>query len=196
MFFWRNRQQIRKIKAVLEKIEKGDTSQRINIYSRDRLGRLAQAIDRAISALGLRISGLEKEAVQARAILSGMSEGVLAIGDDERILLVNPAAEEIFDIKKQEAEGRLFLEVVRNNDISEIINIALKEGRTISRELILVLPVQKTFKINASPILENERVSGCVLVIHDITQMRRLEKVRSDFVANVSHELKTPLTSI
>ena len=196
MFFWRDRQQIRKIKAVLEKIEKGDTSQRINIYSRDRLGRLAQAIDRAISALGLRISGLEKEAIQARAILSGMSEGVLAIGDDERILLVNPAAEEIFGIKKQEAEGRLFLEVVRNNDISEIINTALKEGRTISRELILVLPVQKTFKINASPILENERVSGCVLVVHDITQMRRLEKVRSDFVANVSHELKTPLTSI
>ena len=192
MFFWRNRQQIRKIKAVLEKIEKGDTSQRINIYSRDRLGRLAQAIDRAISALGLRISGLEKEAIQARAILSGMSEGVLAIGDDERILLVNPAAEEIFDIKKQEAEGRLFLEVVRNNDISEIINIALKEGRTISRELTLVLPVQKTFKINASPILENERVSGCVLVIHDITQMRRLEKVRSDFVANVSPRAKDP----
>lgn len=196
MFFWGHRQQIKKIKEVLEEVEKGDLRPRIDIYSDDQLGRLAQAIDQAISALASQISGLKKEAAQSQAILSGMSEGVIAVGADERILLVNPAAQEIFDIKKQDAQGRLFLEAVRNSDISEIIGAVLKEGQPISRELTLVLPVQKEFKINASPTFENNRVSGCVLVVHDITQTRRLEKVRSDFVANVSHELKTPLTSI
>ncbi len=196
MFFWGHRQQIKKIKAVLEEIEKGNLQPRIDIYSDDPLGRLAQAIDQAISALASQISGLKKESAQAQAVLSGMSEGVIAVGADERILLLNPAAQEIFDIRKEDAQGRLFLEAVRNSDISEIIGAVLKEGRPISRELTLVLPVQKEFKINASPAFENNRVSGCVLVIHDITQTRRLEKVRSDFVANVSHELKTPLTSI
>lgn len=196
MFFWKHKQQIKKIKEVLEEVEKGDLRPRVDIYSNDPLGRLARAIDQAISALASQISSLKKEAAQAQAILSGMSEGVIAVGADERILLLNPAAQEIFGIKKQDVEGRLFLEVVRNSDISEIIGAVLKEGQPISRELTLVLPVQKDFKINASPTLENNRVAGCVLVIHDITQMRRLEKVRSDFVANVSHELKTPLTSI
>ena len=196
MFFWRSRQQIKKIRVVLGEIEKGDIRPRINIYSKDTLGRLAQSIDKAVSSLARQISGLKKEALQAQAILSGMSEGVIAVGADDRILLVNPAAQEIFDIKKQDAEGRLFLESIRNNDISEIIRRVLKDGKSLSRELSLVLPVQKVFKINASAIFENNSVSGCVLVIHDITQMRRLEKIRSDFVANVSHELKTPLTSI
>lgn len=196
MFFWGYRQQLEKIKAVLEEIERGNLQPRIDIYSKDPLGRLAQAIDQVISALASQILGLKKESAQAQAILSGMSEGVIAVGQDERILLVNPAAREIFDISKQDAQGRLFLEAVRNNDISEIIRMVLKEGSPVSRELTMVVPVQKIFKINASPILENSRVSGCVLVIHDITQTRRLEKVRSDFVANVSHELKTPLTSI
>lgn len=196
MFFWGHRQQIKKIKEVLEEVEKGDLRARIDIFSDDPLGRLAQAIDQAISALASQVSGLKKETAQAQAILSGMSEGVIAVGADERILLVNSAAREIFDISKQDAQGRLFLEAVRNNDISEIIRMVLKEGSPVSRELTMVVPVQKIFKINASPILENNRVSGCVLVVHDITQTRRLEKVRSDFVANVSHELKTPLTSI
>lgn len=177
-------------------IEKGDLRPRINIYTKDPLGRLAQSVDKALSALDRQISGLKKEALQAQAILSGMSEGVIAVDKDSRIVSFNPTAERIFDIKKQDAEGRMFLEVIRNNDISEIINTVLNGGQSLSRELALVFPLQKIFKISASVIFESNSVSGCVLVIHDITQMRRLEKIRSDFVANVSHELKTPLTSI
>ena len=194
--FFLNRGHIRRITAALEEIEKGNLPQRINIYSKGALGRLAQVIDRVLSGLTTRINTLNKEAVKGKAILTSMVEGVIALDNDARILSLNPTGQKIFNIKKQNAEGRLFLEVIRNNDISEIIHRVLKNGEPVSSELSLVLPVQKTFKINASAIFEESIVAGCVLVIHDITQMRRLERVRSDFVANVSHELKTPLTSI
>ncbi len=196
MFFWQSGRHIRKMTAVLAEIEKGNFQQRINIYSKGALGRLAQAIDRSIAALTAQINVLNREAIKGKAILTSMVEGVIAIDKDGGILSFNPTAEKIFNIKKQYAEGRLFLEVIRNNDISEIISRVLKSGEPLSNELNLILPVQKVFKINASAIFEDRAVAGCVLVIHDITQMRRLERVRSDFAANVSHELKTPLTSI
>ena len=194
--FFLGRKHLRRIIAVLEEVEKGNLQQRISIYSKGALGRLAQVIDRVLSGLSFRINALNREAIQGKAILTSMVEGVIAIDKDARILSLNPTAREIFNIKEQDAEGRLFLEVIRNNDISEIIQRVLKNGEPVSSELSLVLPVQKTFKINASAIFEESAVAGCVLVIHDITQTRRLERVRSDFVANVSHELKTPLTSI
>ena len=194
--FFLSRRHIRRITAVLEEIEKGNLQQRINIYSKGAFGQLTQAIDRVLSGLTARINTLNKEAIKGKAILTSMVEGVIAIDKDARILSLNPTAEKIFTIRKQDAEGRLFLEVIRNNDISEIISRVLKSGEPLSSELNLILPVQKVFRINASAIFEDNTVTGCVLVIHDITQMRRLERVRSDFVANVSHELKTPLTSI
>ncbi|MDO8748674.1 MAG: ATP-binding protein [Candidatus Omnitrophota bacterium] len=194
--FFLSRRHIKKITAVLEEIAKGNLQQRIHVYSKGTLGRLAQAIDGVLSGLTSQINVLNKEAIKGKAILTSMVEGVIAIDKDARILSLNPTAEKIFTIRKQDAEGRLFLEVIRNNDISEIISRVLKSGEPLSSELNLILPVQKVFRINASAIFEDSAVAGCVLVIHDITQMRRLERVRSDFVANVSHELKTPLTSI
>lgn len=157
-----------------------------------QIRQLREALDRGSG----RITGLEKECSSLQAILEGMVEGVITVDKDSRITSLNPSTEEIFGISKQEALGKFFLEVVRNNDIAELINNVLKDGKFVSQELSLVWPLQKVFQINASPILEDGRVSGCLLVIHDITQMRKLEAMRRDFVANVSHELKTPLTSI
>ena len=195
--FFLSRRRIKRITAALGEIEKGNLQQRINIYSKGALGQLSQVIDRTLCALTSQIDALKKEAAKSKAIFTNMVEGVIAVDKDGVILSLNPTVEKIFNIKKQDAEGRLFLEVIRNSDISEIISSVLKNGEPpLSRELALVLPVQKVFRINASAIFEGGILAGCVLVIHDITQMRRLERIRSDFVANVSHELKTPLTSI
>lgn len=159
---------------------------------RAQIARLKEALDSASKE----INELEVKYNSIRIVLESMVEGVIAVDKDTRIISINSSVEKIFGIMKKEAEGRFFLEVIRNNDISEIISKVLNSEKFISQELNLVWPIQGTFQVNVSPILDNNAISGCLIVVHDITEIRKLEKIRSDFVANVSHELKTPLTSI
>jgi two-component system phosphate regulon sensor histidine kinase PhoR len=151
---------------------------------------------RSLSVMQDKIMILEQQVSRYHTILESMVEGVIAVDIATKIISVNPQIEQIFGIPRGEAEGKIFLEAIRNNDIAEIIDRVLKNNKFISVEITLAWPIQKIFQVNAAPLFEKEKISGCLLVIHDITEIRRLETVRSDFVANVSHELKTPLTSI
>jgi len=155
-----------------------------------------EELNNSVEQLTKKVAELSKQNTTSQAILSSMIEGVIAVDKETRITSVNQSIEGIFDVKRNEIEGRIFLEAIRNNDISGVINDVLKNKKFISTELSLVWPMQKIFQVNATPLFEKGNISGCLLVIHDITEMRRLETVRRDFVANVSHELKTPLTSI
>ncbi|PIP67769.1 MAG: hypothetical protein COW92_04765, partial [Candidatus Omnitrophica bacterium CG22_combo_CG10-13_8_21_14_all_43_16] len=187
---------VNKMIYVSNKFSLGDFSHKIHITSKDELGELASVLNKMAGNLEDKIGEIEVKNQHLVAILESMVEGIIVIDKTSRIISVNPTVEKIFNTSKNNLEGRIFLEAIRNNDLSDIISKVLKTGKLTSCELNLVLPVQKIFQINASPVFEKNMVSGCLLVIHDITGIRRLETMRRDFVANVSHELKTPLTSI
>ncbi|MDO8488514.1 MAG: ATP-binding protein [Candidatus Omnitrophota bacterium] len=153
-------------------------------------------LDFQLETFKKRVNILENENNRIHAILNSMVEGVIAVDRDTHVLWLNPTAENIFNISQDSVQGRIFLEVFPNNDIAAVIALVLEKGEHVSKELTLIWPMQKVFQVNASPIFESKTTSGCLLVIHDITEIRRLENMRRDFVANVSHELKTPLTSI
>jgi two-component system phosphate regulon sensor histidine kinase PhoR len=187
---------INKMIQISRKFSKGDFSRRIKQVSKDEIGELALTLNEMAQDIEGKIKEIKAQNQKLAAIFDSMIEGVIVVDEASYIISINPTIEKIFGISRKEAEGKAFLEAIRNNDIYEIISGVLVRGESFSSEISLLLPVRKIFEANATPTFENNAVSGCLIVIHDITEIRRLETIRSDFVANVSHELKTPLTSI
>ena len=187
---------INRMIQVSRRFSEGDFSRRIMQSSNDEIGELAATLNKMAQTLEDKVKEIRMQNQKLAAIFNSMIEGIIVVDKEFRITSVNPSIEKIFNVSKNEAEGKVFLEAIRNNDISEVISSVLKSGRSLSAEIDLVLPVRRIFEVNTAPIFTNNAVNGCLVVIHDITEIRKLERMRSDFVANVSHELKTPLTSI
>lgn len=128
------------------------------------------------------------------AILSSMIEGVVAVDSNERILMINQAASEMFNTSRDMALGRYVGEVLGGHPLTNLIEESLRGG--YARVLELTPLSGKALRFHVAPIKESERTLGAAVVIHDITDLKKLERMRVEFVANVSHELKTPLASI
>lgn len=187
---------VNKIIQASRKYSAGDFSHRIYHDSQDEIGELAENLNKMASDIEGKIKDISGQGQQLKAVFNSMIEGVILTDKSGRIASINQAIEKIFGITRQDVEGKIFLEAIRNNDISEIVNSIINTGKSVSREIALTYPVQRIFEVNATPIFYNNLISGCLVVIHDVTGIRQLENMRRDFVANVSHELKTPLTSI
>lgn len=178
------------------KFASGDFSSRVFGEADDEIGELAATLNTMAQDIQDKVGRIEIQNQQLRTIFQSMVEGIVVVDKRTAVLTVNQTVEKIFGFAANEVQNRLFLEVIPNTDLADIVMRVLNEGKYAFQELVLLWPIDKVLQVNGAPIFEDGRVSGCLLVIHDITELRKLEKIRSDFVANVSHELKTPLTSI
>ncbi len=170
---------------------------RFNQKQKSKIIESAQ-INRMASSLRDKISEAEGERAKISAILNNMVEGVIACDRTKRILIINPSAETIFGGRSKSILGKNILEATRNPTIDQMMDQAIDQKRIVTDEIELHYPEKRILRLNAvgiSPV-ENSHSIFAILVVDDVTEVRKLESLRRDFVANVSHELKTPLTSI
>ncbi len=161
----------------------------------DELDDLARAFNETAARLAETIRSLTEERNRSAAILGSMIEGVAVISPQERIVFSNRAFSQILGLEAMPIEGRPLVEVVRQSDLLAVSKKVLAEHEQVSSEVVVGTVRPRSFAVTAAPVRATGP-SGAVLVLHDISELRRLERVRQDFVANVSHEFRTPLTAI
>jgi two-component system phosphate regulon sensor histidine kinase PhoR len=167
-------------------------SRRDDIY-----GRLAKGLEWIERAHTSHLSTLHGRMEEIQAILASMSEGVVATDITGRISLINPAAAELFNLKPGEGVGEFPYKIFADSELGDIFHQTYVKGYSVEKEITWHNP-ERVLNLHLALIRDEvaEEVRGVVAVIGDITKIRQLETMRKDFVANVSHELKTPLTSI
>ncbi len=180
---------------------KGDLAQKVSVTTRDEVGTLTQAFNSMSDQLADRVAEMQRKnrevaenSERLRTVLAGMVEGVLAVDQSFRILFANRAVARFFDISSTEVVGRPVFEVIRKTEVIDLVRETLRGESSKSAEIQLSRS-QQDVKLFANALPGNP-CPGVVLVFHDVTELRRLENLRRDFVSNVSHELKTPLASI
>ena len=186
---------INRVKRFAERAAAGDFTPLQRAAAGDELADLADAVGGMVAQLGQTIHTLTDERNQSAAILGSMVEGVAVVGGDERILYCNQAFEQILELPQGSSQGKKLVEGLRQADLVTAVRQVLPGGDEVTGEVEVGTVRRRSFSVTAAPVRAAE-ASSAVLVLHDITELRRLERVRRDFVANVSHEFKTPLTAI
>jgi two-component system, OmpR family, phosphate regulon sensor histidine kinase PhoR len=142
-----------------------------------------------------RLQQSDGQRILLETVIAAMGEGVLVVGRTGRVLLANPRLRELFAAPAA-LEGRSLLEAVRHAEVVDAIESAVAEGVAQVREVTLGPAPERQLRFSVAPFPSRDERDGAVAVFRDVTEVRRIEAVRRDFVANASHELKTPLTAI
>jgi len=185
------------MRQAAEQFALGDLSARIPVPDTEELGWLSRTMNQMAAQLNERMRSLALQHNEQKAVLANMTEGVLAVDLGQRILHINPAACRLFGLKPDEGRGRHILEVVRHIALQEFIGLTLTSEDPVERDVVFREEEDRFIQLHGAA-LKNESgaVIGGLVVMNDITRLKRLESMRRDFVANVSHELKTPLTTL
>lgn len=183
---------IRRLQKITASIADGNLEKRVSINRNDEIGQLAETFNNMAEKLQYTLNDSINQSNKLKAILTSMDSGVIAIDTGYKIIMINPYAREIFGIDS-DIIGKNLMDSIRDFELEEIF----KYGNGKYHEITIIWPRKRQLRIKTADIINNFKDKiGTVAVVQDITDIKRLENMRSEFVANVSHELKTPLTSI
>jgi two-component system, OmpR family, phosphate regulon sensor histidine kinase PhoR len=187
-------QRIARLRTFAEGLVDAHFSQAAPSDTDDELGALGRSLSVTATQLGNLVDRLSVESAQREAILSSMVEGVLAVDSNLRITFANESFARVVGATHPVPAGKSLVEVVRAPELREVLTWVLTSGESVRRRMQLH-SAERAFEVQAAP-LTSGAARGAIAILHDITDLERLERIRRDFVANVSHELRTPLTAI
>lgn len=182
---------VNELEEVTSRIARGDLHIRAKAKTNDELGTLGKTFNNMADQLQNKINEVMDKQNRLESIVKSMESGVIAVDLSGNIIVINPYAKRIFGIK-DDIIGEKIYDYIEDFDINYFLN----EEEEISKEIKLLHPVERELKIKKAFILSGREKIGKVIAVQDISDIKRLENMRSQFVANVTHELKTPLTSI
>jgi two-component system phosphate regulon sensor histidine kinase PhoR len=194
---WLARRTSRSVRAVAEaarRLAEGDLEHRVQSGSPDETQELADAFNRMAASLRGTFQDLSEERDKLTVLLNTMGDGVVVVGEEGRITLMNSAAEGLLGVTAVQSEGRRFIEVARDYELQGLISQALETRRPQQREVQLTRSRKVLSAISTPLTATNE--PGVLFTFHDLTQGRQVETTRREFVSNVSHELRTPIASV
>jgi two-component system, OmpR family, phosphate regulon sensor histidine kinase PhoR len=196
LFFRRISNRIVRLTEFSRRVAEGDFRLMPLERSNDELADLSSTLNQSALRLDQTIRTLTDERNRSAAILASMEEGVLVIDPGQRVTFCNRAFCQAAGVSSVDWSGRPAVELIRHSDLLSMIQKALAGNEVIHGEVVVGSVRTRSFAVTAVPVQSSTSASGAVMVLHDITEIRRLERARRDFVANVSHEFRTPLTAI
>jgi len=194
---WTTRRTMRPLREIIQAMRhmtSGRFEDRINIRVSGESAELVQALNKMSAGFNQAITSLSQERNKVAAVLANMADGLLLADRETRVRLANPAVEKLFGFREEKALGYPFMEVIPNHEIDELLRQCLYKGQQLTRELEIDHG-KRFLRIIATPVLSDES-SSVLLIFQDLSEMRRFQTTRREFVSNVSHELRTPLASI
>lgn len=191
---WRTTLPLQQLLSGVQKLAEGELKEPLTPATSDEVGQLTRSFNAMAERLRTQFDRLETERAKLAAVLHQMTDGVLMVDEAGRLQLMNAAAAKMFDVPEEEGVGKTLVEVVRHHQLVEL----WRQSRQSGEEQVTSLefnPNQSYLQVVALP-FQAHLAGHVLLILQDLTNIRRLETIRRDFVSNISHELRTPLASL
>lgn len=174
-----------------------DYSARVKVERRDEVGQLSHAINAMADSLQTQLKIIQDNEDLLQSVLDNMTGGIVMIDDKDNIAMVNPSAEKMLGIRSSQLLGKSYLDMKQHYELTKILKAGVTLREPIHEERTLYNPDEKMVHLDGVPMIaQGGPYKGMLFLFQDVTAIRRLENMRSEFVANVSHELKTPVAAV
>ncbi|WP_379133720.1 two-component system histidine kinase PnpS [Paenibacillus sp. sgz500958] len=187
---------LEQITRVARRITDLDYDARVNMKRKDEIGQLATAINAMADSLQMQLKTIRDNEDLLQSVLDNMTGGILMVNAEGEIALLNRAAEKMLDVMNKDMAGSPYRELKRHYELTRLVEEGLSLKEPIHEERTIYNPGERILRLDGVPMIQDSSYRGMLFLLQEVTEIRRLERMRSEFVANVSHELKTPVAAV